>query len=255
MIKLSKRLQTIADLVPPGSRIADIGSDHALLPTYLAERGIIAFGIAGEVNEGPFHAADKQIHEAGVRHVVEARLGNGLQVVSEGEVGVVTIAGMGGSLIASILEAGRSKLFSVNRLILQPNVGEDQVREWLIANHWSLTEEHILEEDGKIYEILCAVPEKAAVVSNDRLYEPRMIGGVRLSRRRLVKMGPYLVERPVDVWFKKWELELDKMEMICRQLGKSNLPASREKEHELREEMNEIREVLRCLQKDKPLFK
>src|SRR5690606_19253288 len=86
MVSLSKRLQCIADQIPTGSRLADIGSDHALLPTYLAEQKRISFAVAGEVNTGPMKAAQRQVAAAGMGSIVNVRLGNGLEVIQEGEV-------------------------------------------------------------------------------------------------------------------------------------------------------------------------
>ena len=106
MIKLSRRLQTIADQVTQGARVADIGSDHALLPVYLIQSGRCPSAIAGELNTGPFQAARKQTAEAGLKTVIEVRQGDGLSVLEPGEADTVTIAGMGGSLMADILEAG-----------------------------------------------------------------------------------------------------------------------------------------------------
>jgi tRNA (adenine22-N1)-methyltransferase len=252
MVKLSQRLQMIADRVPQGSRLADIGSDHALLPTFLVQQGVVPSAVAGEVNPGPLEAAAKQVREAGLTDQIEVRLGDGLEVLQPGEVDIVTIAGMGGSLIASILEAGKAKLSGVSRLILQPNVGEEQVRRWLVKEGWLLTGEQILEEDGKIYEILCALKADNVQESNRVLYQERLLGQeLRVSKDRLLMMGPFLMEEASRVWFRKWESELQKLEMIRGQLGQSASEASKLKAEELVREMAEIREVLECLQKAK----
>ncbi|WP_282941487.1 class I SAM-dependent methyltransferase [Paenibacillus sp. RC67] len=256
MLKLSKRLELIAKQVPAGSTLADIGSDHALLPSYMALQGRIRKGIAGEVNAGPFQAASKQIRGSQLGEIVDVRLGDGLAVIEPGEVEVITIAGMGGALIASILESGSPKLAGVKRLIMQPNVGEYNVRSWLLENGWTLTEEFILEEDGKIYEILVSVPSGEASIDNEQLYQPRtMDQELTVDREQLLKMGPYLLQNPSTVWFQKWELELGKLDMIRRQLSLSESPESRVKEQELEQEMNRIKEVMACLQKDRTSFK
>ncbi|TDF96721.1 tRNA (adenine(22)-N(1))-methyltransferase [Paenibacillus piri] len=253
MIRLSRRLDKIASLVPHGSRLADIGSDHALLPSYLAERGRISSAVAGEVNPGPYQAAAKQVRDALLHSRIDVRLGDGLAVIEPGEVDVITIAGMGGALIASILEAGRDKLAGVRTLILQPNVGESFVRLWLAEHRWVLTAEHILEEDGKIYEILTAEPESSARTTNEQVYRDRALGcGITVSRELLLKLGPYLIRQAERVWFDKWKLELQKLERIRSQLELSGLPESLRKKRELETEINEIKEVLACLQKDKP---
>lgn len=252
MVKLSKRLQMIADRVPEGSKVADIGSDHALLPTYLAQQGIIVFAVAGEVNPGPFEAATRQVLESGLSKKISVRSGDGLAVIEPGEVNVITIAGMGGSLMASILEAGKQKLSGVTHLILQPNVGEDQVRKWLLAEGWNLDAEAILEEDGKIYEILMAT---AALDKNSQeaLYAERTLsGGIAVSKERLLQMGPYLLDEAPDVWFRKWDSELKKLAMIEGQLKLSSAEASVAKAEQIAQEIKEIKEVLACLQKVKP---
>src|SRR5690554_6840208 len=103
-VKLSKRLAMIAGQIPIGDRVADIGSDHAHLPVYLAQQGLIEYAIAGELNEGPFLTACKQVQQANLEHKVSVRHGDGLSVLRANEVDTIVIAGMGGSTMVSILE-------------------------------------------------------------------------------------------------------------------------------------------------------
>lgn len=253
-MKLSARLQHIADRLPAGSRVADIGSDHALLPVYAVQSGRASFAVAGEVNDGPMEAAKRQVAEAGAADRVSVRKGDGLAVIAPGEVDVVTIAGMGGALIASILEEGKEKLKGVNRLILQPNVGEDVVRSWLFWNGWYLSEEIILEEDGKIYEILTADAVADVEEKNEELYKERVLPGreTKLTRPLFLMMGPWLTKQPNEVWFAKWHSEIEKLEKIKRSVSASDKPSSREKEQQLNELINQLKEVVACLQKAKP---
>lgn len=269
--KLSRRLTQLLEQIPPGSRLADIGSDHALLPVAAVQSGRAISAIAGEVNAGPFEAASKGVQDSGYTGTIEVRLGDGLEVLQPGEADCVTIAGMGGALIASILERGRrlGRLEGVSRLLLQPNVGEDMLRRWLAGNGWLLVSERILEEDGKIYEVLHAVREESASavpagdsagpasgdppLTNEALYAPFSLDGGRLvlERESLLRFGPWLLRDPDPVFFAKWNSEIGKLEGILRSLSRSELASAEAKRAELTRQIEEITEVLQCLQKDK----
>jgi tRNA (adenine22-N1)-methyltransferase len=255
MVGLSKRLLTIAEHVPQGSKLADIGSDHALLPVYLAQKGIIVSAIAGELNAGPFAAALKQVMEAGLNSFIEVRQGDGLEVIASGEVDVITIAGMGGLLIVQILTQGIAKLDQVQRIILQPNVGEEVVRRWLVEQGWFLSEEYIIQEDGKTYEVLVADRSEQAVDRNQFLYQERQIAGKTINTARLLAMGPYLLTQADPIWIRKWQDELIKLQRILDQLAKSQQESSLHRQKLIQDEMLEIQEVLACSQKVNPSFK
>ena len=204
-IQLSKRLKTAASYVGNNARLADIGSDHAYLPCYLAQKGLIAFGIAGEVVLGPFTSAKKQIAASGQEGTVEARLGNGLEVVHLNDrIDTLTICGMGGDLIARILDAGleEGKLENVKRLILQPNNAEMKLRHWLTDNNFEIITETILEENSKIYEIIIAEParEVSELTYKDFLF------------------GKFLRSDKNDIFIRKWQSEIQKYEYILRSL-------------------------------------
>ncbi|NQX44549.1 tRNA (adenine(22)-N(1))-methyltransferase TrmK [Paenibacillus tritici] len=255
-VKLSDRLQLLLEQVPQGSRLADIGSDHALLPVAAVQSGIAPAAIAGEVNPGPYDAALRGVAEAGLGGQITVRRGDGLEVLEPGEADCITIAGMGGSLIAAILERGRKlgKLAGVKTLALQPNVGEDILRRWLLDNGWVLVSEHILEEDGKRYEILTAVPEDAeAKRTNEQLYSEYALAGGKVvcDQALLLQMGPWLLQAPNEVFAAKWQGEIAKLEGILSSLSRSELEAAEEKRSKIRLQIKRITEVLECLPKDR----
>jgi tRNA (adenine22-N1)-methyltransferase len=230
--KLSDRLNMVAGFVPKGAKLADIGSDHAYLPCFLAKKGLITFAIAGEVVAGPFESARKQVLEEGLSNVIDVRMGDGLDVIVPGEVECITIAGMGGTLIASILEHGKDKLTAVERLVLQPNISAITIRKWLFNNEWELIEEKILEEDGKIYEVLVA--EKGDPM---KPYQEKMESGLLL--------GPFLLQKKEEAFKKKWNLEMMNWHRVYDQLAKaSGTIETAQKKQELLQKINLVKGVL-----------
>ena len=231
-LKLSKRLETVAHYIPEGYTLADIGSDHAYLPCYAYLNGIIPTGIAGEVVEGPYQSAKEQVQKTNLEGVISVRKGDGLEVISPGEVDCITIAGMGGTLIQSILEAGKDKLTGVKRLILQPNIGAIKIREWLLENGWELTQESILEEDGRIYEVLVAEPGTPSAPYIE-------------SKQAGLLVGPFLLKEKNDAFIKKWTHELSHWKKILSQI--ENAPRTDENDQkmkELHEKISIVQEVL-----------
>lgn len=238
MIEISRRLKKIAGLVTLGNRVADIGSDHGFLPVYLIQQGISPKCIAGEVNKGPRESAFKQVQRVGLTDQIDVRLGDGIAVIEPDEVDTICIAGMGGSLITKILTDGKEKLAGISELVLQPNVGEQVVRKWLLKENWELIDEEIIEEDSVIYEILRATPGNGR-----KPYE-----GKERKEEELLEIGPFLWEKAPPLLIKKWKLELIKQQNIMGQLEKSNSPEIETKKQVFRQKIAWIEEVLGCLQ-------
>lgn len=230
--KLSMRLERVAIHIPKGSILADIGSDHAYLPCYAVNNGLCDSAIAGEVVEGPYQSARKQVAMTGLGDKIEVRKGDGLEVLNPDEATCITIAGMGGTLISSILESGKAKLGKAERLILQPNVGAANVRSWLIENGWELCGEEILEEDGKIYEILIA-----------KKGDPLRPYGV--NKQTGLIFGPFLREQFSDIFIKKWQHEKKHLERIIEQLDESGRSGLETKRNDLESQISLIEEVLK----------
>ncbi|EIM07854.1 hypothetical protein A1A1_03342 [Planococcus antarcticus DSM 14505] len=197
--QLSHRLTRVAHHVPKGAVVADIGSDHAYLPCHLVLNGVVDKVIAGEVVKGPFESAQKQVQQEGLTAQIDVRLASGLDVIlPEDSISTVTIAGMGGPLICSILVQGKKQLVGVERLILQPNVHAKSIRDWAVANNWGIVEEEILKENEKIYEILVLQKVEATV-----LWTPQQM-----------LMGPELLKEKTAIFQEKWTRESDQWKKI-----------------------------------------
>jgi tRNA (adenine22-N1)-methyltransferase len=156
MPELDNRLAAIAAYIPPGALVADIGTDHALLPISLVKTGRASRAVATELNEKPFQTALKNVLEARVDGRVEVRKGDGLEALRPGEVEVVIIAGMGGNTMAGALSRSPLVLAGVRRLVLQPMADPGDLRRWLAKNGWRLVDEDLVKDDGKFYVILVA---------------------------------------------------------------------------------------------------
>ena len=158
MTKLSKRLYTIASMVTPGNRLADVGTDHGFLPLYLLEQGRIPSALAMDVNAGPLERAKEHIAGNNCQAYIETRLSDGLSKLIPGEVDTVVIAGMGGGLMVRILTQDLSKLEGLKELILQPQSEIHEVRTCMERIGFIIVDEEMLVEDEKYYVVIRAIP-------------------------------------------------------------------------------------------------
>lgn len=227
--KLSKRLETVASYVPKNTIMADIGSDHAYLPCYLVLNNTAKGAVAGEVVKGPYESACREVQHEGLQDQIQVRLADGLQAIeSEDHVEVITIAGMGGPLIASILEKDVDRLAGVKRLILQPNIHAIAIREWAAKRNWKIIDESILKEDDKIYEVLVLEP------------------GLEILSTEALLLGPVLMQQQNNVFKEKWNHEMDQWHNVLKALEKAEQSVEiMEKKKELQHRLNIVKEMLR----------
>lgn len=153
-MNIGARLEAIGRLVPQNVSIADIGTDHAYLPTWLVERGVIIKAVAGDITEGPCAAARNTVAMYGMNDKIEVRMGNGLSIIEPCETDVIIIAGMGAGTMIEILEASLETAQKARKLILQPMAGASSLRRWVNANGWRIDDEVLVEEGRHLYEII-----------------------------------------------------------------------------------------------------
>ena len=166
MVKLTPRLQIIANEIKAGETMADIGTDHGFLPIYLWEAGICPHVIMADISRGSLDKARDNCQMLHPEQEFDLRLGSGIEVLGNGEVDAVAIAGMGGILMTEILGVDLAKAHSFRRLILQPRNHVGKLRYWLLNNGFKIVNEQLVREGKFICEILTVEPIEVAVSMN-----------------------------------------------------------------------------------------
>ncbi len=165
---LQPRLRAIADLVPPGCRLADVGTDHGYIPVDLLLAGRIARAVATDIGALPLEHARETARRYGLSGGIDFRLGDGLAPIAPGEVDTVVIAGMGGDTIAEILSAA-PWVREGPLLLLQPMSKAEVLRAYLPEHGYAVLAEKLAADKGILYPILTvrggsmppAAPEEA----------------------------------------------------------------------------------------------
>lgn len=186
---LSERLLMLARMVTPGSRVADVGCDHAFLSIYLVQTGISPAVIAMDVRKGPLQAADEHIKAWGLGAYIGTRLSDGLEKLMPGEADTVICAGMGGRLMERILTEGMEKTGQLRELILQPQSELQEFREFLDRGGFHITHEDMVREDGKYYFAMRVVPGSANRKLQLDAWDAEQAGAAQFySREDLVRL-------------------------------------------------------------------
>ncbi len=148
------RLETIVSLIDKCNIIADVGTDHGYVAEMALKAELCKVVIASDINQGPLNSAIKHLTSIGLNHLTDFRLGSGISVLSENEADCVIIAGMGGELIATILEDSKDIAKSINSFVLQPMTNISALRKYLFENDYTIKKEVIIKELHRYYFIL-----------------------------------------------------------------------------------------------------
>nr|WP_314569411.1 tRNA (adenine(22)-N(1))-methyltransferase TrmK [uncultured Pseudomonas sp.] len=225
---LSMRLERVGANVPAGARLADIGSDHGYLPVALMRRGLITMAVAGEVATTPFHAAQRTVRDNGLEQQITVRLADGLAAIEPCDgITAISICGMGGETIRDILESGKPYLSGKERLILQPNGGEQPVRQWLMDNGYSIVREELLWENRFYYEIIVAERAGPVAYSAEQLY-----------------FGPLQMQARSPAFLAKWQRLLHQKQKTLASLERARQAVPEETRREISQQATWIAALL-----------
>ncbi|MHA3735588.1 tRNA (adenine(22)-N(1))-methyltransferase [Pseudomonas sp. Eth.TT006] len=225
---LSLRLERVAAQVPAGARLADIGSDHGYLPVALLRRGAIVAAVAGEVALTPYHAALRTVRENDLQTHISVRHASGLAAIEPDDgITAISLCGMGGETIRNILDSGKARLSGHERLILQPNGGEQPLRQWLMDNGYRIVVEDLLEENRFFYEIIVAERSGPVAYSAEQLY-----------------FGPLQMQARSPAFIAKWQRLLRKKQKTLKDFTQARNAVPEEKLQETAQQIQWITDLL-----------
>ena len=153
-LPISKRLLCCASMVQPGSRVADIGTDHGYLGIYLLQSGAARHVIACDLRKDPLEKARRNAKLFGVDGEMKLRLSDGLEKILPDEVDTVVMAGMGGDLIQKILSQCPWRKREGLQFILQPQSAGNVLRRWLCEDGFEIRREEPVQDGHFLYTVM-----------------------------------------------------------------------------------------------------
>ena len=238
-MRLEERLKKIADMVPLGAKIADVGTDHAYLPLFLVKEGKVDYAVASDINKGPYLAAKETINKSNLapdlKDKISIRLGDGLKTLVKGETDVLIIAGMGGITIIDILKDNPDITESFKKMILQPMNAAEKLRQYLCENKWQITAEDLVlrkHQGNTIYQIIAFEKSETTSVKIDPVF---------------YEIGPLLFANKHPLLKLFISEQISSLKKIVLSLEKSDLTKSSEKHSELITQIKNLEDKLACL--------
>lgn len=218
----SKRLLAIAKAIAQhkqGTILADIGSDHAYLPCFLYDQGVIEKAYACDVAEGPLASSKQTIIANHMEGKIIPLLGNGLDPIVNEDVDMISICGMGGMLMIEILDAHNE--MHDHRFFLQANNGLAELRAYLAGHHFCIIDEDLVEDAHHIYEYMVVEKGEMVLGEDDLLF------------------GPINRQKKTELFRKKWQFELNVQKKII-----ASLPEGHPKRINVTQMIEKIEKVL-----------
>lgn len=213
-MNLSERLMHIIDFIPQSTCLADIGTDHGFIPIYAILNSITEYAIASDINPGPVKVAKKNITKHGLSDKIQTRIGPGLSTLKASEAETIVIAGMGGILIADIIEENIKIARSASTLILQPVQYPEVLRKYLLTSNFNIIDEDIVKDENKYYYIIKAISEPAKEYEKDAYY---------YTGKKLVEKGNPLLKEYLNYKISSIKSILDNLSPIDQNIRHSEL--------------------------------
>lgn len=152
---LGPRLAAAAQMLGTAETIWDVGCDHGHLAAALVLSGAAERVIASDISTASVAKANRLVDSLGLFDRVTVVRADGLSGFSPSGEYKLVICGMGGELIAQLLD-GSDLAKAAELIVMQPMRGEEELRSFLYNNGFGIMDEAVAEEDGRFYQLIAA---------------------------------------------------------------------------------------------------
>ena len=204
MIKLSPRLQKLANYIDDNSSMVDIGCDHGLLDIYLMQNRTNIKIIASDMNHNALNNAKKNIQKYHLESKITTILSSGLDNIDTTGIDTIVIAGMGAHTITGILYNHQKKIKKVKKLILQSNNDLDFLRYKITKLGYYIVKEELVKDANIIYTII------------------EFQQGYHFYTKKQLYFGPCLLKENSKLFQQKCAIELKKLQQFYPLIPKKN---------------------------------
>ena len=195
MIRLDERLHCAFDLLRGSVAVADIGCDHGKLSAALLLDGGCSRVVAGDISPDCLDKTRRIIEQYALQDRAQIRLGGGLSILTPGECDAAAILGMGGELIAEMLKEAPVVAERMERLVLQPMSGIEELRQWLYENSYHVEKDRLVFVGSRWYQLLCVRKGDGPDPWPRGFPERCWLAGYRAYADREALLGPYCAEQ------------------------------------------------------------
>lgn len=152
-MKITKRLEEIIKLVDVGKRVIDIGTDHGLVPLYLAKFTKTTDILATDISALSLKKLENQLDDR-LRKIIKTKVCDGLDGIEILDNQVAIIAGMGAVTIIEILKKNIEKFRKLDYIICEGNIGNEKLRKYLNDNNFVIDRDFLIKDGRKHYDII-----------------------------------------------------------------------------------------------------
>lgn len=152
-MKITKRLENIANLVEKGKSVIDIGTDHGLVPLYLAKNNISKDIIATDISAKSLKKLEDKL-DKNLENIIKTEVCDGLDGIDIKENQIAIIAGMGAITIIDILSKDIDKVKNFDYVICEGNIGNEKLRKFLNENNFIIDRDFLIKDGRKHYDII-----------------------------------------------------------------------------------------------------